>query len=320
MNQQRLNAYLNLIQGLLTCPSGEEWILLRQHEDLVNPELVQVMEQVANQLMTQGDIQSAKFLHNWAGKLHHILTKAVHPPTSEDKSQAYLKLIQSLIDSPKSSKEEILDANRDLIGPGLFQMMKQVATQAAIQGDIETASFLENLAAELSRVWLQTHQFQPIANKQQDTVLKTPTQVWSNQEEQELQAKQEANPVGVMPVATLEKTVPPAQIETNLNGNIITQLAAIAESLSKLSEILAQRDKLQNPLWYLDTLERAHTSNWILTTEEVEQLIGAKPECHKGENSYQRGCWNFIKVGKIGSQIGWRVMKEKVDLASNETD
>jgi hypothetical protein len=36
MQQQQLNAYLNLIQELLTCPQGEEWIRLKQHEDLVD--------------------------------------------------------------------------------------------------------------------------------------------------------------------------------------------------------------------------------------------------------------------------------------------
>ena len=36
MNKPSLKAYLDVIQGLLSCPQGEEWILLRQHEKLVN--------------------------------------------------------------------------------------------------------------------------------------------------------------------------------------------------------------------------------------------------------------------------------------------
>ncbi len=83
MNQQRLKAYLNLIQGLLSCPKGEEWILLRQNEALVNPELVEVMEQVASHLAAEGDIKAAKYLHNWAGKLHHILTESVPTPQKQ---------------------------------------------------------------------------------------------------------------------------------------------------------------------------------------------------------------------------------------------
>ena len=85
MNQQRLRAYLDVIQGLLSCPRGEEWILLRQHQELVNPELVEVMEQVANHLTAEGDIKAAKYLHNWAGKLHHILTDTVPPPPGTER-------------------------------------------------------------------------------------------------------------------------------------------------------------------------------------------------------------------------------------------
>jgi hypothetical protein len=146
MNQQRLKAYLNLIQGLLDCPNGKEWILLRQHEDLVNPELVEVMEQVATHLAAEGNSKAAKFLHNWAGQLHHILTTTARPSANEDKSQAYLELIQSLLNCPKGSETEILAANQELIGPGLVQAMKQVASQAISQGD----RYRENVQGEAS--------------------------------------------------------------------------------------------------------------------------------------------------------------------------
>ncbi|MBE7385728.1 MAG: hypothetical protein F6J95_030595 [Leptolyngbya sp. SIO1E4] len=65
-----------------------------------------------------------------------------------------------------------------------------------------------------------------------------------------------------------------------------------------------------HPLWYLEVLEQACTANWQLTTEEVEQLIGVKPHCHRDETVYQRGNWRFTKVGKLGGQTAWRVSKE----------
>jgi hypothetical protein len=67
----------------------------------------------------------------------------------------------------------------------------------------------------------------------------------------------------------------------------------------------------------MEVLERACTANWIMTTEEIERLIGVKPQCHAGENSFQRGCWSFIKVGKMGSQTAWRVTKATVELPSD---
>jgi hypothetical protein len=299
MNQQRLKAYLNLIQGLLNCPSGEEWILLRQHEDLVNPELVQVMEQVAAQLAVEGNSKSAKFLHNLAGQLHHILTTTVRPPANEDKSQAYIELIQSLLNCHKGSETEILAANQELIGPGLVQAMKQVASQALSQGDRETAGFLSNLAAQLNRSWLEAHEFEPILAKE-EAEAKVPPQAQQKSEE---------------PTPTPEPEPPSSQIDTTTNRLVIEQLTAIAQSLAKLNEILASRSTSMEPLWYLDKLERACTSHWLLTTEEVEQLIGTKPEAHKDENIYQRGCWIFTKAGKIGSQTAWQVTKQKPDSA-----
>jgi hypothetical protein len=299
MNQQRLKAYLNLIQGLLDCPNGEEWILLRQHEDLVNPELVEVMEQVATQLAAEGNSKAAKFLHNWAGQLHHILTTTARPPANEDKSQAYLELIQSLLNCPKGSETEILAANQELIGPGLVQTMKQVASQALSQGDRETAGFLSNLAAQLNRSWLEAHEFKPQLAKENAEAKISP---------QVQQKLEELTP-------TPEPVPSSPQIDTATDRLITEQLTAIAQSLAKLNEILASRSAPTDPLWYLEKLERACTSHWLLTTEEVEQLIGTKPESHKDENIYQRGCWIFTKAGKIGSQTAWRVTKNNVDNA-----
>ena len=311
MNQQRLKAYLNLIQGLLSCPNGEEWILLRKHEDLVNPELVQVMEQVANHLATEGHLKEAKFLHNWAGQLHHILTETSPPTSSEDKSQAYIQLIQALLNCPKGSEEELLAANQELIGPGLVQAMKQVATKFAAEGDRETASFLDNLAGELNRAWVQAHGFQPNLQKQApETEAKIP-------QEQKLTPKPESPP----PTPKVERTEipspsPAAKVSSALPEDIVLhqsiaeQLGAIADSLAKLDRVLASRLQASNPLWYMDVLEQAQTSKWVLTTEEVEQLIGVKPHCSGDENSYQRGCWVFVKAGKIGLQTAWRVFKE----------
>lgn len=84
----------------------------------------------------------------------------------------------------------------------------------------------------------------------------------------------------------------------------------IVDTLVQLKQALISRMKPVNPLWYMDVLEKALANNWILTTDEVEQLIGIKPHCHHNETEYQRGCWGFVKAGKIGAQIGWKVRKK----------
>ncbi|MEB3178632.1 MAG: hypothetical protein VKL59_06350 [Nostocaceae cyanobacterium] len=296
MNQQRLNAYLNLIQGLLNCPHGEEWTLLQQHEELVNPELTQVIEQVANQLAAEGKLQAAEFLHHWGEQLRHVLAQAGNGESKDEKSEAYLQLIQALLDCPKGSEADILAANQGLIDWKLVQLIKQVANQIAAQGNRNAARYLTNLAVDLSRSLMPSRALKT----QLEQNIKPPNFTTENQ----LQA-----PPPLDDKAEIARSSP--QLETVSNQQLDNGLAAIGESLAKLEQILISRLQPPDPLWYMNILERAQASEWILTTEEVEQLIGVKPQSKAGENFYQRGCWIFVKAGKMGSQTGWHVKKNR---------
>ena len=311
MNQQRLKAYLDLIQGLLSCPRGEEWILLRQNGTLVNLELVEIMEQVASHLAAEGDLKAAKYLHNWAGKLHHILTESIPTPkNSHDQTEAYVELIQALLNCPEGSESEILAAHQELIGPELVKVMKQVANQIAAEGDQETASFLQNLAIDLNRTWLKTHEFKPTLKKE---IAPAP---WFDEDSSPPQppSPPETKPAGSETPPAKESALSSPQLEMESERHILQQLQAIADSLVKLETTLASRLQPSNPLWYMDVLEKAEAANWILTTDEVEQLIGIKPQCHHDETSYHRGSWVFVKAGKVGAQTAWLVKKQTDSL------
>ncbi|MDJ0618423.1 MAG: hypothetical protein QNJ63_17050 [Calothrix sp. MO_192.B10] len=307
MKQQRLNAYLRLIQGLLSCPHGEEWTLLQHNEQLVNPELAEVMEQVAQQLSQEGKSEAAKFLHHWAGQLNHIFEQAVHVHSKDEKSQAYLQLIQALLDCPGGSESEILAANQDLIDPRLVRMMKQVATQMAARGDRETALFLSNLAAEISRNLVPVNTFK--ANLHKDAKA---AKLDKEQPPPQPESVHQPEPPPKNHTADLTPIFPSQPAAANTH-NLEQQLTAIADSLTRLEQMLASRLPPTDPLWYMNVLENAHKSNWILSTEEVEKLIGVKPRCDAGQDSFQRGCWVFMKIGKMGSQTAWRVIKEDVN-------
>lgn len=310
MNQQRLKAYLDIIQGLLSCPRGEEWILLRQNQELVNSELVEVMEQVASYLAAEGDIKTSKYLHNWAGKLHHILTESIPiAKNNHDKTQAYMELIQTLLSSPKGSEPEILAAHQELIGPELVKVMKQIASQMAAEGETETASYLHDLATDLNHTWLKSQEFKPTLKKQ---IAPDPWLDEDSSSTDESVPEVQPSPLETSALETPEEpriSTPPPQIENE--QKMIQQLKTITDSLVRLETTLATRLQPPNPLWYMDVLEKAMAADWILTTEEIEQLIGIKPHCHHDEDSYHRGSWVFIKVGKIGAQSGWRVQKQQ---------
>ncbi len=67
MDEQRIKAYLNLIQQLLQCPNGQEREILRANPELVNRELVQIMEAVAAKMAAAGNEDTANWLRNLAG-------------------------------------------------------------------------------------------------------------------------------------------------------------------------------------------------------------------------------------------------------------
>jgi hypothetical protein len=64
MDEQRIQAYLDLINQLLCCPDGQEPEILQAHRELLDPDLLQVMVQVAEQLQQQGNETNAAWLQN----------------------------------------------------------------------------------------------------------------------------------------------------------------------------------------------------------------------------------------------------------------
>lgn len=90
------------------------------------------------------------------------------------------------------------------------------------------------------------------------------------------------------------------------------------ENLTRLVEAIATLTKPEpEPLQHLIWLERAATSGWLLTTADVKNLTGVEPRTRKGERSFNRGSFAFIKSGKIGNQTAWKVLKVHENPDSN---
>lgn len=70
----------------------------------------------------------------------------------EERQKAYLTLINSLLNSPSSKENSILNANSVLIDAGLVQTMEQVASVMAEQGYQNAADFLMHVAYQLSEI------------------------------------------------------------------------------------------------------------------------------------------------------------------------
>ena len=94
--------------------------------------------------------------------------------------------------------------------------------------------------------------------------------------------------------SSLNTVTPPLNsVQSSLNNDTLT--LALIDYLANLN----QRSPLDN---YRD-LEEAALKKWILSSRQVEKLLGVKPH----GQTFTRGNWTFTKAGKIGSENGYLV-------------
>jgi CHAT domain-containing protein len=101
MDEQRIQAYIDLIGKLLSCPEGKEGEILQAHQELLDPGLVQAMVVVAAQLQQQGNETNAARLQNLAVQLAEAmgLTTTDQPETSQpsqDSRQFFIEILQCM--------------------------------------------------------------------------------------------------------------------------------------------------------------------------------------------------------------------------------
>jgi hypothetical protein len=318
MKTHTIDNYLDLIQNLLDCPQGQEGRLLQQSEELINPELLQVMERAIEELANDGNLESANYLRYWQTQLARLLqqTTTVSPLESNGKTRAYLELIGALLHCPKGSESELLAVNEDLIDSGLVEMMRQMATIE--RSDRETASYLNNLATEIEQNWIKVNvlESKPNINEKLPNLeaerLVSSQDPWiqENKERQIITNEKRASEESSEKLFESDRDLTTSSQSNSNERTIEERLVAIEQSLARLEDMIVARLQPADPLWYMDVLERASASGWTLSTEEVEKLIGVKPKCEPGKNSYQRGCWLFVKASKMGAQTGWHILKQ----------
>ena len=97
MDEQRVQAYLELIEQLLGCPQGQEAELLKSHIDLLDAGLLAAMEQAAAHLESQGD-HDAGWLRGFAAQLAEALRLKTTAPIGEAVGQFLLETLQLIVD------------------------------------------------------------------------------------------------------------------------------------------------------------------------------------------------------------------------------
>jgi tetratricopeptide (TPR) repeat protein len=111
-----------------------------------------VMEQIAIKAEDTGATGTAEFLRDLAKELKGMLAQATKTFNSEDdeRSSAYLELIEKLMSCPRGTEAEILRDNQHLIDTQFVLTLGQVAGIMAEIGEEKVSQFLQNIATPLA--------------------------------------------------------------------------------------------------------------------------------------------------------------------------
>ncbi|MGL4500421.1 MAG: CHAT domain-containing protein, partial [Planktothrix sp.] len=139
MNEQRLNAYLTLIQNLLACPSGEKNQILQDNQDLLDQDFLQVLFAKSSQLQEDGRQQDAEFLINLAEQLSALLGNTNSP---EDYQNFLIEVLQVVSDSNGNPQivYPLLQQNLDKLDENLADILTKWATAKFKEVPLEEAT------------------------------------------------------------------------------------------------------------------------------------------------------------------------------------
>ena len=137
MDEQRLAAYLELIQALLECPNGANDIL-NAHRELVDADFVQIVEAVAADMAAEGN-SNAAWLQSLATYLANYVGNTVTP---EEYSSFLMEVLQATQDSRGNPQVvyPVLKQNFDKLDLNLAQILQTWATSTFTEVTSEQAA------------------------------------------------------------------------------------------------------------------------------------------------------------------------------------
>jgi hypothetical protein len=123
MDENRAQAYTNLIQQLLSCPNGEEPQILQDNSQFLDAEFLQVCEVIADNLAAEGQEIPANFLRNLARQLGQFL--GMNQGGNSDYLEFLMQLLKTVSDSQCNPQQvyPFLRQNLDKLDLQLVQIL-----------------------------------------------------------------------------------------------------------------------------------------------------------------------------------------------------
>jgi len=160
MNEQRQQAYLDLIEKLLSCPSEEVVEILEANEDLLDADFLLMLEVVAEYMSQQGHENAANWLRNLANQLGEALnlSSSTAANTSEEDLQAYWQFLMTVLQATAESEGDarvvypLLANNTQYLNRNLAEVLRRWATNYLAEVDTEAAQSIAGVIIEFSNL------------------------------------------------------------------------------------------------------------------------------------------------------------------------
>ena len=155
MNEQRLQAYYQLVQQLLSCPHGQEAAILQANRELLDVDFLQVVVEVAGTFTQQGEENTANRLLGLASQLSEELDIAL--------LQFLLEVLQATAKSEGNPQVvyPLLAANTDKLNLTFVKLLQVWATNTLEEAEPDAKQFFAVVIGEFSNL---IQQF-PLGNK-----------------------------------------------------------------------------------------------------------------------------------------------------------
>ncbi|WP_052588136.1 tetratricopeptide repeat protein, partial [Microcystis aeruginosa] len=150
MNEQRAQAYINLIEQLLACADDEELNnILQANQELIDPEFLQVMENYATSLEEQGYNNPAAWLRDMAQQLGQYLN--LQAGSIEEYQEFLLEVLQAEYESNRDPTVvyPILQHRQHLLDDTFAQLLQQYAKNVFSQRKAEEVAFTARVIGNL---------------------------------------------------------------------------------------------------------------------------------------------------------------------------
>ena len=172
MDEQRLQAYYQLIQQLLSCPHGEEAAILQANRELLDVGFLELLKVGVEQMSTQeGQKNRANRLLALASQLSEELDIALTPepetPINEADFDTYLQFLSEVLQATEESRGNpqvvypLLAANTDKLNLTFVKLLQLLATNTLEEEEADTAKSIAVVIGDFSDL---IQQF-PLGNK-----------------------------------------------------------------------------------------------------------------------------------------------------------